>query len=536
MTSAPGEPKVSRRLVLGAIPFLGGCSIAQDPAPSTSSSAGTGTAQPHLTPARDPGWVRTENERPGDQAWRLEKVARNAELGAFCDRVSVLPGESVGLRVSSVLGPVTISAHRLGWYAGSRAREVWRSTEPVAAAEQPKPVKDRFDVVGTHWAETLKVDTTGWPEGSYVFKIAAGGKSCWTPLTVRTADPRGRLVLINAVTTWQAYNQWGGHSLYKGPDGSFGTRSRGVSFDRPYNSNGASRLMREEAPTIALAESLGLDLAYTTSVDVHADPASILGARGVVTLGHDEYWTVPTRRAVEQARDTGSNLAFLGANACYWRVRMEDSELGRHRRVVCFKSAAEDPKKGADDTTDLWRRRPEADPENTLTGMLYEAFPAQGPMVVHDSSHFLLEGTGAKAGDRFPGLVGIEIDRAYPVQGTPESLQVVMHSPVAAPGGRGTTHSDLTYYTASSGAGVVSTGSMVFSRSFDGPLAEHGITADSVAFARALTTTLLTEMAKGPVGKRHPAKPNLAELHASRNTSTGTGFAVDWDHLVAART
>ena len=152
MTSAPGEPKVSRRLVLGAIPFLGGCSIAQDPAPSTSSSAGTGIAQPHLTPARDPGWVRTENERPGDQAWRLEKVARNAELGAFCDRVSVLPGESVGLRVSSVLGPVTISAHRLGWYAGSRAREVWRSTEPVAAAEQPKPVKDRFDVVGTHWA------------------------------------------------------------------------------------------------------------------------------------------------------------------------------------------------------------------------------------------------------------------------------------------------------------------------------------------------------------------------------------------------
>ena len=74
---------------------------------------------------------------------------------------------------------------------------------------------------------------------------------------------------------------------------------------------------------------------------------------------------------------------------------MEDSELGRHRRVVCFKSAAEDPKKGADDTTDLWRRRPEADPENTLTGMLYEAFPAQGPMVVHDDSHFLLEGTGA---------------------------------------------------------------------------------------------------------------------------------------------
>ena len=88
------------------------------------------------------------------------------------------------------------------------------------------------------------------------------------------------------------------------------------------------------APTIALAESLGLDLAYTTSVDVHEDPASILGASGVVSLGHDEYWTVPTRRAVEGARDSGSNLAFLGANACYWRVRLEDSDLGRNIECV----------------------------------------------------------------------------------------------------------------------------------------------------------------------------------------------------------
>lgn len=200
-----------------------------------------------------------------------------------------------------------------------------------------------------------------------------------------------------------------------------------------------------------------------------------------------------------------------------------------------FKSAVEDQKKGAADTTDLWRRRPEADPENTLTGMLSEAYPAQGPMVVHDDSHLLLKGTGAKAGDRFPGLVGIEIDRAYPRPGTPQSLQVVMHSPVAAPGRRGTTHYDLTYYTVSSGARNVSTGSMAFSRSFDGPLAAHGITADSVAFARALTTTFLTDMAKSPLGERHPAKPNLAELHASRNTNTGAGFAVDWYHLTAAR-
>ncbi len=355
--------------------------------------------------------------------------------------------------------------------------------DSVTATEQPRPVKDKFDVVETQWAKTLRVETVGWLEGSYDFKIAARCKSCWTPLTVRTADPKGRLVL-----------------------GS------------------------DDCPRREPRSRPGLH-----PVDVHSDPGSILGASGIVSLGHDEYWSVPTRRAVEHSLDTGSNLAFLGANADYWRVRLEDSGLGCHRRVACFKSAVEDPKKGAADTTDLWRRRPEADPENTLTGMLSEAYPAQGPMVVHDDSHLLLKGTGAKAGDRFPGLVGIEIDRAYPRPGTPQSLQVVMHSPMAAPGRRGTTHYDLTYYTVSSGARNVSTGSMAFSRSFDGPLAAHGITADSVAFARALTTTFLTDMAKSPLGERHPAKPNLAELHASRNTNTGAGFAVDWYHLTAAR-
>lgn len=484
---------------------------------------------------RDPGWVRTENARPGDDRWLLEKMAANTALGAFCDRVSVLPGEDVGLRISSTLGPVTISAHRLGWYAGTRAREVWRSPGPVAVTAQPASVKDEHDVVTAPWSETLRVQTEGWPEGSYLFKVSAGGQSCWTPLTVRTADPRGRLVLVNAVTTWQAYNQWGGHSLYKGPDKSFGARSRGVSFDRPYDASGAGRLLSDEGSTIALAESLGLDLAYTTSVDLHADPASVGGAAGVVSLGHDEYWSVPMRRAIEAARDTGSNLAFLGANAAYWRIRLEDSETGANRRIVCFKSAAEDPQKGAVDSTDLWRRRPQADPENSLTGMLYEAYPAYGSMVVHDPTHFLLAGTGAREGDSFRGLVGIEIDRAYPGPGTPETLQVVMHSPIAAPGGRGTTHADLTYYTVASGAGVVSTGSMVFTKSFDGPRTIYDITADSVAFARALTTTLLTEMVQGPLGARHPARPNLAELGASRDTGTGTGFAVDWDHLVAGR-
>ena len=528
-----GEGKVSRRLVLGAAALLGGCTLGDGPEGAQGGSPGSsasGSAEP-ARPTHDPLWVRVENAKKGDSRWNLGRRADADELGGFCDRVSVLPGESVGLRISSALGPVTVSAHRMGWYAGVHGREVWRSPGVIDVGRQPPATTDELGVVTAPWEESVRVDTTGWPEGSYVFRIGVGSSACWTPLTVRTADPTGRLMLVNAVSTWQAYNQWGGHSLYKGPDDGFGTRSRGVSFDRPYDGSGAVRLMADEISTIRFVERLGFDIGYTTSTDLHSRPEAVAGAVGIVSLGHDEYWSVPMRRAVERARDSGSNVAFLGANACYWRIRLEDSAIGPHRRVVCYKSASEDPVHQSPEVTDLWRRGPSADPENSLTGMLYEAFPANGPMVVHDAGHWLLAGTGARRGDAFRGLNGIEVDRAYPVSGTPETLQVVMHSPIPAPGGRGMTHADMTYYTVPSGAGVVATGSMVFSKAFEEPLEEYDITKDSVTFARAVGQNLFTEMSRGPLGTRHPATSNLAALGASPDTRSGTGFAVDWGEV-----
>ena len=167
------------------------------------------------------------------------------------------------------------------------------------------------------------MSTAGWPEGNYLMHLSAGGRGRYVPMTVRSETTAGRLVLVGAVASHQAYNQWGGYSLYKGKDGSLATRAHAVSFDRPYDGDGAPKFNSHEAGPVRLAESLGLDLAYVTSWDLHSEPGLLTGARGVVSLGHDEYWTVPMRRAVETARDAGTNVAFLGANTCYWRVRFD---------------------------------------------------------------------------------------------------------------------------------------------------------------------------------------------------------------------
>lgn len=393
---------------------------ASDPTPSDTTSS--------TAPAAS--WVEAENDRPGDSGWRITKAGDPYRLAGFADRASVRPGDPVRLSLSSAVGPVTVTAYRMGWYGGKNARVVWRAARPVDPGKQAAPSVGEGHVVTARWKPTMVVDTTDWPPGSYVFLLSAGAERKWVPLTVVSPDVEGRLVLVTAVATYQAYNTWGGYSLYKGADGTFGSRATTVSFDRPYDERGADTFMKQELKPVAFAEQLGLDLAYVTSVELDRDPHALDGARGVVFLGHDEYWSVPMRTTVEQARDAGVNVAFLGGNNVYWRVRFDASADGRDGRLlVGHKSADTDPVQGPT-TTDLWRRGPGVRPENSLVGMLYECFPAQGDLVVERPSSFLFAGTKVRRGSRVAGLIGVEIDRAYPIKGTPKNLEVVAHSPV----------------------------------------------------------------------------------------------------------
>lgn len=480
-------------------------SASNQPAPASSASA-TGLAA---------NWVQQENQRPGSADWRIDKGAPDAELTGYATQVSIAPGDAVQLRVRCSTPSWSATAFRLGYYAGTGARKVWTSTsQPTAKQPAPQTLAGHM-VSAANWKTNLTVTTTGWVPGSYVFKLTdSWGRSHYIPLTVRTPDNAGRLVLLAATTTYQAYNTWGGYSLYKGPTAS-DPRATHVSYDRPYDQNGARYAVGYEYSIVREAERLGLNLGFTTSWDLEARPNTLSGAAGIVSPGHDEYWSVPMRAAVEALRDKGTNLAFLGANAVYWRIRFENSG----RTIVTYKFDAQtaDPVQGPTNTG-LWRWY---QPESGLTGQMYECFPAHGAFVVYDPSSFLLAGTGAKKGSSYPGLVGVEIDRAYP--SSPASTQVIGHSPVQC-STIGPTYSDFTYYTTPSGAGVVDVGSMDWRVGIAAAgTTPKGLTADSARFATKVTDNLLTAMAAGPMGKTHNSVANLSAVKPNPSPTTGTG-------------
>ena len=199
------------------------------------------------------------------------------------------------------------------------------------------------------------------------------------------------------MSTWQAYNTWGGYDLYLGPGAGYANRSLAVSLDRPYDQQGAYLFLVYERKLINLAERLGLPLAYLTSMDIATDPHALDGASALVSPGHDEYWSPQERANVTAARDAGINLAFLGANAMFRRTRLAPTRSAptgwssATRPATCWTRCTASTTRWSPATC-ASRRDP--DPESSLTGTLYEGYPAIADFVVAAPDAWMFAGTG----------------------------------------------------------------------------------------------------------------------------------------------
>jgi hypothetical protein len=522
-----GHP-VSRRRFLGlsitagaVAAALSGCTVLTNraaptgpAAPLVATSSG-GPAKAAVRTARTVGPAVSEASFDGTNDWHLGRIGAPEAVAGYTDKTDVVPGEPFTMYISSTAQVVDIDALRMGAYRLGHARRVW-SKRGVRVHQQAKATLNSRTFMNTaDWDATLTVPTDGWPEGAYLLRLSCADGRRYVPMIVRSEDATGRLLLVHATSTWAAYNLWGERNLYQGPGGpdDYVNRSRVVSFNRPYNKRGAEKFLAFERPVVELAERLRLPLAYTTSAHVHDNPKLLLGASAIISLGHDEYWTPQMRSNVTTARDAGVNLAFLGANACFRRIRFDQGDDGgANRHVVCYKSDwRKDPMHGVNDAlvTNDYRQHPRPHPECTLTGTYYEAYPAEGAYRVLTPNSWLFAGSGAKKGSTYPGLIGPEYDRVNPVVKLPRPMQVLSHSPIRCK--HINTYSDSAYYTTDSGAGVFNAGTMNWTRALS-PLSTRGFPSKTTALVQQVTTNLFHAFQDGPAAARFPAVDNLDQV------------------------
>jgi len=395
-------------------------------------------------------------------------------LEAYCWPPSALPGEPVALHVSADAGRVDVEVAREG-----AAREVVLRRTDLASQRHDVPLDAASG--GCAWPTAA---TFPAPErsGYHAVTLRAGDETADAFVAVRPPrERRSPILLVLATSTWNAYNDWGGPSLYTG-----GTR---VSFERPLargflvKPEPARRKMQPEPdrearwffawaeplglsvwsggagwwnwerPFVAWAEREGFAVDVATSTDLEADPGLLDGHRLLLSVGHDEYWSWGMRDAVDAFVAGGGNLAVFSGNTCFWQVRFEDD----HRAMTCFKyRAGEDPVAGGPDErllTGPWSDRRIGRPETSTIGLTFTrggysrygfGVPrSSGAYTVWRPDHWAFEGTGLRYGDALglaDAVVAYEVDGCelaiedgLPVpthaDGAPASLEVLATAP-----------------------------------------------------------------------------------------------------------
>ncbi|MDB5770763.1 MAG: hypothetical protein JWM42_1137 [Burkholderia sp.] len=508
-------PLFSRRKFLSVMPaLLAGCGGGGGgETPQTQTTGGTQTNPPaslppvtipepgHPTPppVQDRNVIQLENAKTAQDGvtsrWYIESLdyASNREIEGYASSTSVRRGESIQLFVNTAEPSYSISIYRIGWYGGQGGRLM---AGPIRrdGVRQPAPTKTADTrLVECNWTDPYVLsipkndaDPTDWASGFYLAKLTAGasGKQSYIIFVVRDDARDSALLFQSSVTTYAAYNNWGGHSFYS-VDSEGAKEAYKVSFNRPYRNpqqpsqgKGAGDFFSWELHMLRFVEREGYDVTYTTNIAVHLAPESLEKHRGFLSVGHDEYWTGKMFDAMEHARDKGVNLGFFGANMGYWQVRLEPSTTGQsNRTVVGYKYARwDDPNYYSDpgSTTYHWREKqyPAINrPEATLIGVMYDYNSVDLDMVMSDCSSWICEGTGLRNGAVLKGMLGYEVDRVDPVH-SPANIQILASSPyqVCVDEGcprRETRYANMTFYTAASGAGVFATGTMQWNWGLD---------------------------------------------------------------------
>lgn len=334
---------------------------------------------PAAAPAAAPNPVVAENRLPGtpEAQWKVDPG--NPGLQGYTTQASVNHGQTVTFKIAAAM-PYLIDVLRLGWYHGDGARQV--ATLPGRQQAQPPC---------TSQPETGLVDCGNWAasatwrvparavSGVYLAHLKPdNGPGSYIPFVVRDDQRRTDIVVQTSDQTWQAYNRYGGNSLYTcshdcpagQPHGYKGASK--VSYNRPSTVAGQDNLFSAEYPMIRFLEEAGYDAAYLTGWDVAARPQQVRAHRVYVSSGHDEYWSREQRENVWAARDAGVNLAFFSGNEVFWKTRFENGG----RTLVCYKDTHFDQRVDPVEWTGTWRDprfRPPAEvvAENVLTGQLF---------------------------------------------------------------------------------------------------------------------------------------------------------------------
>jgi hypothetical protein len=343
-------------------------------------------------------------------------------IQAYASATSVKPGEVLRFHASFPGARAGSSSSFPFAIVRVGQPDQWLLNATVVLRREPVPAS--ASTGGCNWPVCYSLTIPpGMPSGLYYAAFGSDSTYSMVPFVVRPVAPTPGVALLVQVpvTTAQAYNNFGGKSLYD-YNSTAGVRASQVSFDRPLSDPYAFAFDRWQAPWVRWLAANGVAADFCTSIDLHRESGLLTPYRLLALAGHDEYWSRTMRERVDAFVAAGGNLAVFSGNTAWWQVRMQASAAGTPaRNMVCFKSAALDPTPDPALETVLWDELVPPQPINasiglsTRTGAIWPdpAGRPATPFVVQDAAHWVFAGAGLTTGSGFAGAyAGYEMDSA----------------------------------------------------------------------------------------------------------------------------
>lgn len=388
-----------------------------------------------------------------------DSVWTDTSIRGYAGATSINHGDSINFYVGTTLPSYSIQIFRMGWYGGTGSTLV-QTISNLTGQNQPIPAADpNTSLLQLNWNVSYTLQTTtSWVTGVYLAElIGSDGSTQYIPFVIRDDSSTADILYVLPVNTYQAYNDWGGKSLYEF-NSTNSTRAYQVSFDRPYaGDDGGGGFFTGDYNMIRFLEKNSYNIAYATSVDLQTNPNLLSGHKVFLSNYHDEYWSMTMRTNLQNALNQGKNAAFFDADSIYWQIRFDNSSSGVANRVItCYKDVTLDPMSQTNPslTTTLFRNAPVNMPENALLGEMYGSMFNWGvtsPWVVTNANHWIYNGTGLNNGDSIPGVVGYEFEQITNNGLTPSGLVALSNSPVTDIYGNNMTANGTIYTTGAGG-------------------------------------------------------------------------------------
>jgi len=287
----------------------------------------------------------------------------------------------------------------------------------LAKIELLKPIKNyQFSLIRTIDKTSKTIDTKDLAVGVYCIRLTANDKSSFNIPVILNNPKSQKTIVLAPITTWHAYNYYGGKSFYDN------TKDSGFVYNISMN--------RPLVSCVFDSTYVGHDLFIFENIlqyfnnnggcnvypDYYLDqfPKLFENAKTIILAQHCEYASEKMYSKLNALKVT-KNIISLGGNQLYWKVKF----LNNYSEIECRKDGTyyeNDVKHGGNFRSVLAN-------EASLLGVAYTelSYGTYDSYKVLNPNHWIFEGTNVKEGDEFGkkgldgrGICGDELDFINP--------------------------------------------------------------------------------------------------------------------------